>query len=391
MSISIWGLVFVAFWQCSAGSRQGAAGKLQRVWGILVKSFRRLFRQPAYAGLLLLLFVPALSGLWSADQAYWLERTRVRLPFLVLPWAFANLPRLTQRQNYFILYVLVWTMVILCVGVGINFLLHKQKIMFDMYQGRPMPVPRHHIRFSLLVATAVFAGGWLWYKHFFWRYPWEKTALGAATVFLFVFLHFLSVRSGLGALYAGLLFTVGYFIWHTRRWRLGLGLLLFLTLAPWIAWNTLPSFKQKYEYMVYDWGRYLEGEGETYSDAERWVSLKTGWQMWKENPWLGAGAGDLPAETNRIVREKYPAYEPTPKLPHNQFLYILAGTGLIGLALSLAAFLIPIFAGPQRFQYLFTVFQILVFTSFLVEYTIETAAGVAWYLFYTLWFGRLEG
>jgi hypothetical protein len=29
--------------------------------------------------------------------------------------------------------------------------------------------------------------------------------------------------------------------------------------------------------------------------------------------------------------------------------------------------------------------------SFLVEYTIETAIGVAWYLFFTLWFLRLRG
>jgi O-antigen ligase len=163
-----------------------------------------------------------------------------------------------------------------------------------------------------------------------------------------------------------------------------------LTVLPWIAFKTLPSFKQKTEYMVYDWGRYLENEGETYSDSERWISLKTGWQSWQQHPWLGAGAGDLPAETNRIVNENYPAYAYTPKLPHNQFLYILAGTGLLGLGLSVVAFLMPLFAGQQRIHYLFAVFQILVFTSFLVEYTIETAMGVAWYLFCTLWFMQLK-
>lgn len=395
LSISMWGLVFVAFWRLAADKRQATGGNIQWakgrvVWDLLVESFRHFFRQPVYAVLVLLLLVPAFSGLWSADQVYWLERTRVRLPFLVLPWAFANLPALTQRQYQLVLYLLVWTMVILCAGVGINFLLHKPEIMHAMYQGRPIPVPRHHIRFSLMLATAVIAGGWLWHKRFFWRYAWEHSALGVATVFMFAFLHFLSVRSGLMALYVALFFTLGYFVWRTRRWRLALGMLALLAVLPWVAINTLPSLKQKMEYMVYDWGRYLENEGETYSDAERWISLKTGWQIWRENPWLGAGAGDLPAETDRIVKKNYPAYEPTPKLPHNQFLYILAGTGLFGLALSLFAFLFPVFAGQHRFHYLFAVFQILVFTSFLVEYTIETSMGVAWYLFYTLWFMQLK-
>lgn len=388
LSISMWGLVFVAFWQQARA--EGRATGIRGAWALLRDSFRRLFRQPAYAMLSLLLLVPALSGWWSDDQAYWLERTRVRLPFLVLPWAFANLPRLTQRQYCLVLYLLVWTMVVLCAGVGINFLLHQSEIMQAMYHGRSIPVPRHHIRFSLILATAIVAGGWLWSQRFFWRYAWERTALGMATVFLFGFLHFLSVRSGLAALYTALFFTLGYFVWRTRRWRLALGLLAFLLVIPWVAVNTLPSLKQKVSYMAYDWGRYLKGEGDTYSDAERWISLKTGWQIWKQHPWVGIGAGDLPAETSRIVKENYPAYEHTPKLPHNQFLYILAGTGLIGLALSLTAFLIPVFAGPHRFHYLFAVFQILVFTSFLVEYTLETAMGVAWYLFYTLWLMQLK-
>ena len=62
----------------------------------------------------------------------------------------------------------------------------------------------------------------------------------------------------------------------------------------------------------------------------------------------------------------------------------------IGLELSLAgslfAFLWPVFSGRRYRDYLLSTFQAMIFTSFLVEYTIETAMGVAWYLFYTLWF-----
>ena len=67
----------------------------------------------------------------------------------------------------------------------------------------------------------------------------------------------------------------------------------------------------------------------------------------------------------------------------------MASTGLFGLALSLTAFLYPVFADGFRKHYLFAAFQVMIFASFLVEYTIETAMGVAWYLFYTLWFMQI--
>lgn len=381
----MWGLVFAAFWHLWRERAWGTKPLTWRgkMWHLLTYSFRSLYRQPVYAVPVLLLLLPAISGLWSEDQAYWLERVRVRVPFLVLPWVFANLPSLSRRQYQGVLYLLVWLMVVLCIGVGVNFLLHKTEIMHAMYQGRPIPVPRQHIRFSLILATAVLAGGWLWQQRFVWRYPRERVVLAIATVFLFGFIHFLSVRSGLVALYAALIFTLLRFIWRTRRWRLALGFLAILTVIPWVAVKTLPSLKQKFEYTLYDWGRYVENDGETYSDAERWVSLQTGWLIWKEHPWFGAGAGDLPRETARILAAHFPQYQSTPKLPHNQFLYIMAGTGLIGLALSLIAFLYPLFADQRYRNYLFTAFQVMVLTSFLVEYTIETSMGVAWYLFYT--------
>lgn len=385
MSIAMWGLVFTAFWQ--QGREEALAPRPGwRAWRLLSRSFANLFRQRALAVFTLLLLVPALSGLWSEDLHYWLERVRVRLPFLVLPWAFANLPRLSERQFRGLLYLLVWLMVILCLWVFVHFFLHQQEILHAMYQGRPMPTPRNHIRFSLIVATAALSGAWLWQQRFVWRDARERTLLGLATLFLFFFLHFLAVRSGLAAFYAALLFTGLRWVWYSRRWGVALAALGAGGLILYGAVRTLPSLKQKWEYTVYDWKQYTGNTGHTYSDSERWVSLKAGMAIWRAHPWLGAGAGDLPRETERFLAAQYPEYLPTPKLPHNQFVYLLAGVGLLGLALSLVAFLFPVFAVRHGHPTLFYAFQVMVFSSFMVEYTIETAMGVAWYLFYTLWF-----
>lgn len=393
LSISMWGFVGVAFWEMAVYCRtRGLVNDLRSLrawWTILLTSFQRLFHTPSLALLLLLLFVPAMSYYWSDDTAYWLQRTQVRLPFLVLPWAFANLPALTRRQMQLVLYVLVWSLVLICLGALANLALHFDVLVAGIGRGDPIPVPRSHIRFSLILATGIVAGGWLWSEGFYWRRPWERRLLAVAVVFLFVFIHILSVRSGIAGLYLVLLFSLGWYVWRTRRWGIGLIALVALLSVPVIAMQTVPSFRMRVYYMLWDWQQYQQNIGGNYSDAERMISLQAGWQLFRENPWVGIGAGDLPSEVQRVVSARYPEYSAAPKLPHNQFLYILTGTGIMGLILSLMAFAAPVAERLHRRFYLFAAFQVLAFSSFMVEYTIETAIGVAFYLFYTLWFGKM--
>jgi O-antigen ligase len=390
LSLSMWGLVAAALWQSAETVRaEGRVGGAA-IWGRgVLRGFRVFAAQPMLVALSLLLWVPALSFFWSDDLPFWLERTRVRLPFFVLPWAFANLPTLTRRHYHLVLYLLVWVLVLLCAGVGIHFLLHTDEILTGLGRGHPIPVPRSHIRFSLTLALGILVAGWLWQRRFVWRFAWERRVLLAATLFLFAFIHFLSVRSGLAALYIGLVFSVLHFVWHTRRWKTGLAALALMAIVPLVAASAIPSLRVRVAYMVWDWQQYVQQKGDGYSDSERWVSLQAGLDIWRAHPWVGVGAGDLPAATQQVVGAKYPLYAAGPKLPHNQFVYILAGTGLLGLLLSLWAFSAPWWARAHRRFYPFVVSQIMVFVSFLVEYTIETAIGVAYYLFFTLWFARM--
>ncbi|MCC6283491.1 MAG: O-antigen ligase family protein [Saprospiraceae bacterium] len=393
LSISMWGFVAAALWHTAATLQQ--SGQLRdksgmaAVWAVLGYSFRQFFRQPAALILTILLLVPALSFFWSINHEFWLERTRVRIPFFVLPWVFTNLPNLSKHQYRTVLYVLVWSVFLICIGVGINFLLNAEEILDNLGMGQPIPVPRNHIRFNLILATAILVGGWLWEQRYVWRYPWERKLLMAAVVLMFVFIHVLSVRSGIVTLYAALLFSVFRFVVRTRRWKAGLITLLIIIVTPVLAVLSIPSLQQRLTYMVWDWQQYQSNDGDDYSDSERWVSFAAGMQLWRESPWLGVGTGDVPMEIQRVVNERFPKYTLDPKLPHNQFIYILTGTGLIGLLLSMLAFLWPIVTGGHRHFYLFATFQIIILISFLVEYTIETSIGVAYYLFYLFWFGKM--
>lgn len=394
LSISMWGLVAAALWQVAETLRQeqqAASLRSTRIWLLaLVRSFKNLWERRTLAVMVLLLLVPALSIVWSEDLGYWLRVTRVRLPFLILPWAFANLPKLSSKEHQQVLYLLVWFMVLACIGVGINFLLHYDAVMTGLGRGQPIPVPRQHVRFSLVLATAIVAGSWLWQQRFFIKFPWERKALAVAVTFLFLFIHILSVRGGLAVLYAAIVVSVVWYVWQTKRWLAGAVALVSLAFLLWGAVEVIPSLRQRVAYMKYDWERYKANDGEAYSDAGRWVSLKVGYQIWRANPVLGTGAGDLMNTVKRVTAEQFPDYTAFPKLPHNQWLHIMASTGIIGLLLSMAAFFIPVFFRKNRTKYLFTIFQIMVLVTFIIECTVENAIGVSWYLFYTLWFASMN-
>lgn len=397
LSLGMWFLVFAAWWytatQLPSGQIdetgqpiKGASLREARTWWrVLDFSFRRLFRQKSFSAFLLILLAPTLSFFWSDDKAYWLRLVQTALPFLVLPWVLANLPDISDRQWKSTLYLLIWFMTAVCIGVGINFVMHFDAMIEGLGRGNPIPVPRSHVRFSLILATTIIAGGWLWQQGFFlWR-RWERKILGIAVLFLFFFIHVLSVRGGLFSLYAGLFFLSVRYIWISRRWLVGLGVLFGLTAALVIAATSVPSLNRRIGYMLYDWGRFrTQNEGYLYSDASRWISMRVGWQLWEESPVLGTGAGDLMEETRKMTARLFPEYAQEARLPHNQFLFVMASTGLPGLAAFLTALILPFYR--NRRKALFTTFQVMAWASFLIECTIENAIGVAWFLFFSLWF-----
>lgn len=386
LSVAMWLLVFAALWEAMV---QSGGAKRWRIWAGwrdgLAYAFRRFWAQPVFLWCSILLWWPALSFFWSDDTTYWLERVRVRIPFFVLPWAFANLPLLPKRGYMGVLYLLVWALVGICIGIGIHYATYEEEILVGLSRGQPIPVPRSHIRFNLILAFGIVAGAWLWGQRYVWRYTWERKALACAVVFLFGFIHFLSVRSGLAALYATLLCGAVYVLATQRRWWLGGALLALLILAPVLALKNSPTLYTRLSYMRYDWEQYQKDGGQRYSDAERWVSLHGGLQLWREHPLVGVGIGDLREEMRRVVGAQFPQYQGDPKLPHNQFVYLLASLGLIGLLTTLVAFAIPFQERSVRHFFPFLAFQSMVLVSFLVEYTLETSIGAAFYLFYVFW------
>ncbi len=328
-------------------------------------------------------FLTFLSAAYSDDWTYTLERLRIKLPFLVLPFAFAAMPKLKKQQYFAILFFLLIMMFISCLYIGANYLVHFGEINELIGKGRPIPTPSNHIRFSLTLALTIIGGIALWWDGFYFQSQRERHFIGGITLFLFVFIHVLAVRSGLFALYLALLaIGIQRAVVSKKHW-MGFIVVASLILLPILAYKMIPSFQAKISYAGWDFRQYLQGIGGNYSDSERLASLQVGLKIGNEHPFLGVGAGDLKQEVEKVYATEFGG-DYTFRMPHNQFISVYAGTGLIGLSAFVFGFFFPLFYRENYRNSLFLALHAIIFISFMMENTIENNFGVSLYLLFLL-------
>jgi O-antigen ligase len=379
LSVSMIGLLVLALFQLEIEGPQVRVFFRKN----LKENFREYWKYKAWLAVSVPFFLVLISALWSGDVDYTLERLRIKLPFLILPFAFASMPALRKKEIFTILYFLLVMMSIISLYVLINFLVNFDEVMALLGKGGHLPTPSNHIRFSLTLAFAIIGGIALWAEKFHFQQQSERYIIGGMTLFLFIFIHVLSVRSGILALYLGLFVLAGYYVFIKKKYLWGLMGMIGIIGLPFIAYQAVPSFKLKVEYAVWDFKQFQQGGGGHYPDSERLISMTTGLELAKENWLFGVGAGDL----KKAMKDKYEnelAGSYNFRMPHNQLISIFAGTGIIGLIIFLAAFFYPLFYKKNFRQPLFLALHAVVFMSFFMENTIENNFGISMYLFFLL-------
>lgn len=331
----------------------------------------------------------AMIGIWllvggsvwnSADLSHWAQQWRIKLPFVVMPLAFALLPPLAERHFKALLRAFVVLTAMACTGVLLNYALDFEAITESLHRGKSIPTPIHHIRFSMLVALSVVCGSW-WLLHTPTRNTQWRILL-ALTAFNLVAVHVLTVRSGLLTLYAGMGLLLVMILWQRRQRWLVLALVVALPLVPLAAYWTIPSVQNKVGYMLQDLEMFRQGRIKGYSDGQRLVSLMMGWRVFQDHPHTGVGVGDL----RQVVATYYAAHYPEleAKLPHNQWLWVAASMGWVGLAAFAVLWVLPILRRGRWLDPLWVAFYGMMFLSFQVESTLSTAFGTGIFLFFLL-------
>lgn len=375
LSIAMFLLVICAFLQIHFKGQQVKVGLRTDIRS----NWKRYKADKAFLVISIPFFLVLVSALWSEDGGYTMERLRIKLPFLILPFAFISMPSLKKKEVLTVFYFLLLVMTVACLYVGMNYLANFDEVNEMIGKGKPIPTPSNHIRFSLVLAFSIICGVALYQERFYLQYKWERWLIPLATVFLFVFIHILAVRSGLLVLYLAILFLSIRYAFLTRRYLMLGVVLIGLVSIPILTYQTVPSFKQKVNYARWDFMQYMQGTGKTYSDSERFMSMEMGMEIGNEHPVFGVGAGDLKKEVILGYQEAYGGDQP-PKMPHSQFVSIYAGTGLIGLGIFLFSFFFPLFYKLRYRSLLFLGFHVVIFFSFFMENTIENNFGVSFYL-----------
>lgn len=324
-----------------------------------------------------------LGGIHSSNMDYYMERMRIKLPFILLPLAFIGLPKLSSRQLNGLFYFFFLVLSLTSIGVLINYFYNFDALNEDIRIGQAITTPINHIRYSLLTAIGILLGIRLWVTGYSFQYLRERLLIKVLTVFLIVFIHVLSVRSGLLALYAACVILLVYYLLVNRKIMFGLLGLAGVVLLPFAAYQLVPSFHTKVNLTFHNLDMYKRGKIEDYSDTQRLVSYDMALKAANQSPVFGLGTGDV----RDVVEAAYAEYRPKlpkRKLPHNQFLFVLVSVGWLGLLGFTVCFFGPLFLNKGYNDWLLLSVYAVVFCSFLVEATLETAIGTAFSLVFVL-------
>lgn len=347
--------------------------------------FSNYFKRPELWVLSLFFWIVVASGTYSHDKTDWLNWVRIKLPYLVLPLAFAGIAKLKQRTFTVILYGYVLTFFVSALVILTQYALNYEQVTQSFLSGSALKIPYSHIRYSLMLGFSFFCALYLYREKLYLFTVKEKYLQLLLALFAFIALHIISVRSGLLAVYGALFYLALHTIVTQRRWVLGLGVIATIVVLPFVAYKFVPSLHNKIAYMRYDLQEYQRGNINDRSDAMRLLSMEIGIDIWKQNPVFGCGAGDLKTETNTIYKNQYPQItEANYRLPHNQFIWVLATTGVVGLILFLVTFFYPFMANGLYRQGLAVVLFIALFSSFFTEHSLEEQMGTAFYLIFLL-------
>jgi O-antigen ligase len=317
-----------------------------------------------------------LSFFYSDNLRYLGERLQIKIPILLYALIWPSIGVLSKQQFKIIFYSLIGVCVISAGGILTNYALHFEEINQLYLQSKIMPGPINHIRYSLLIVFAICVI-YYYIKQQYTGSKTEKKLLVAAALFLILFLHIYSVRSGLLTLYAVIAIGIINQVIATKNYKqvgVAVGALIGIVM---ISLAISPTMRNKLINTKQDVNVYTNHEDPNYNSlATRMVSYKTALEIAKENIWLGCGQGDLRDKNDALFKRDYPSII-TPIIPHNQFIYYLAATGLIGLIIFSFAFTAPIWVNKfYRLELMQFAYAILLI-AFQFEAMLESQIGMA--------------
>ncbi|GAB3574168.1 hypothetical protein GCM10027345_07710 [Hymenobacter daeguensis] len=323
-----------------------------------------------------------ISSLYTSEWDVWRHELYRSLVWLGVPLAFTLAVPLTRWQRLTVgSFFVLGTAAVGLATLG-QYLLDPARANEAIRIGQNMQAITRifHIPFGVMLAQAFFWG--LLLRRDALAGKLLRRALLGAVVAVALTLHILAYRTGLLVFYAGLL---AYALWLlARRHRaLGLGLVLLIVVAPWAAYHSLESVRQRWGTTVWDVQQYTLGHDiNNYSLARRLAAIETAGNVIRQHWLVGVG----PADTHAALMAQYQWHDfglkPANRVEvHNQYLEALLGGGLIGLGLLLGLLFWPLTRPGLRRAPAIAFFIIVQATAMLVVDSFSLQIGLNLFVF----------
>jgi O-antigen ligase len=324
----------------------------------------------------------AISGLWSTDMHHWWAELQIMLPMLLLPLVVSLGPLMSPRQMS-AMALGVSAILLSGIGYSLSFLVRDPQhyiLQYGVSHLLPAPCYDDHIRFSLTITLFT---GWCVYA---WPYLSKavKWITGICIALFITYLHVLAARSGIFSLYL-FLGMWGLYTAFARRKIAGIIAIAAIPTILFLAGKFIRTFSIRLQYQDYSIGKMAIGDNTGhYGDINRLYSYDVSMRLIRQHPWAGVGAGDMTNEMRAGYARWYPQIESSYWLvPHNQFLMVTLGCGIVALGIFVVWVFYPLtFLRRRRSAFfLFSTWIILLF-SLTIEPMLEIQNGMWVFLFF---------
>jgi len=320
------------------------------------------------------------------NEYYYIETLTLKTAFVFLPFSFAVLPVLPKHKYLLLLFYFLVCNVIFCLGILTNYLLNFNEINESYIHSKILPTPVNHIRFSLMTITSICIAYYLIKEKFSFLNTLLKKYLIGTILFLTLFLHIYSVRSGLFILYF-LVFGFGlYQIFIKKQKKIVLISFITSILFILVSYTLFPTFKNKIINTYKDLSSINHEKSAVQNSlGGRLISYQVALSIFCDNPHLGVGVANLKSKTINEYEKKIPIIQSHMiKLPHNEFIRVAVSFGWIGLIV----FIISFYATPiylkSQLSFLFIIQYIITSLSFIIEGTLHTVHGLYYSMIFIL-------
>lgn len=351
--------------------------------------------------LLFLLFYlsSSVSGLYSENTGEALRKLLLKIPILLFPLCYLALKNMGYGMRLKLQAILAYAVFLPAAVSVYNYFINKR--LFDqlIQESKPLPIEFgygiYHIQFSIILACSIVFSVYTLVAQFRDKRmdAWSWFLL-LSTLFNFFAIHVLSARTGLLAMYFGLLVLLLNVLWQVGR-KARIYLIASAIVLPMVLFVASPSLQKRLRNSIEDLNVVIKGtNANDFSFAMRVAGWHNAIDVIKRHPLQGAGIGDA----DKVLHENFASFNPSiepenRRNPHNQILESAAQSGIISSLLFVGLLVAMSFIKSHGSTALpTTAIALLLFVSSNFESILERQASViAFSLFLAMAFAYHAG